>query len=54
LNNLLTLPLWELYTGVEEPEEPAPVGAIIFSGALVILIAVGFIYSARGKKRQGK
>lgn len=53
-NNLMTLPVWELYTGVEEPEEAAPVGAIIFSGALVVLITFGFIYSARGKKRQGK
>lgn len=50
LNNLLTLQVWELYSGVAEPEEPAPVGAIIFSGALVVLITVGFVYSARGKK----
>lgn len=51
LNNLLTLQLWELYSGVEEPEEEAPVGAIVFSGALLVLIVVGFIYSARGKRR---
>jgi hypothetical protein len=52
LNNLLTLPVWELYAGVPEPEEPAPVGAIIFSGALVVLVAIGFIYSARGKRNK--
>jgi hypothetical protein len=51
LNNFLSLPLWELYSGVEEPEEPAPVGAIIFSGALMALIVIGFSYSARGKRR---
>lgn len=51
LDNLLSLPLWELYSGVEEPEEPAPVGAIIFSGALLVLIVIGFSYSARGKRR---
>lgn len=51
-NNLMTLPVWELYAGVPEPEEPAPVGAIIFSGALVVLIAFGFIYSARGKRNK--
>ena len=51
LNNLLTLPLWELYEGIEEPEEPTPVAAIVFSSALVVLVAVGFVYSARGKRR---
>ncbi len=53
LANLLTLPVWELYTGVEQPEEseePAPVAAIIFCGALIILIVLGFIYSARVKR----
>jgi hypothetical protein len=51
LDNLLSLSLWELYSGVEEPEEPAPVGAIVFSGALVVLIVIGFAYSARGRRR---
>jgi hypothetical protein len=51
-DNFLTLPAWELYSGVEEPEEPAPVGAIIFSGALVVLVVIGFIYSARGKRNK--
>ncbi len=51
LNNLLTLPGWELYNGIEEPEEPAPVAAIVFSGALIVLIALGFISSARKKRR---
>jgi hypothetical protein len=50
-NNLMTLPAWELYSGVEEPEEPAPVAAIAFSGALIVLIGTGFVYSARGKRR---
>jgi hypothetical protein len=50
LNNLLTLPVWELYAG-GRAEEPAPVGAIIFSGVLIVLMVLGFIYSARGKKR---
>lgn len=50
-DNFLTMPSWELYSGVEEPEEPAPVGAIIFSGALVVFVIIGFIYSARGKRR---
>jgi hypothetical protein len=51
LNNVLTLPLWEIYSGIEEPEEPAPVGGIIFSSALVLAIGVGFIYSSRLKRR---
>jgi hypothetical protein len=50
LNNLLALPTWELYSDVPEPEEPAPVGAIIFSGTLVILIVFGLIYSSRVKR----
>jgi hypothetical protein len=51
LNNLLTLPLWELYSGIEEPEELAPVGAIVFSSALIVAVIVGFVYSARGRRR---
>ena len=51
-DNFLTLPAWELYSSVEEPEEPAPVGAIVFSGALILLIAIGFVYSARGKRNR--
>jgi hypothetical protein len=50
LNNFLVMPVWELYSDVPEPEEPAPLGAIIFSGALVVLIAFGFIYSSRVKR----
>jgi len=50
-DTFLTLPAWELYSGVEEPEEPAPVVAIAFSGVLIVLIGTGFIYSARGKRR---
>jgi hypothetical protein len=51
LNSLLTLPVWELYSGVEEPEEPPPVGAIVFSSALIVAVLVGFVYSAQGKRR---
>jgi len=50
-DTFLTLPAWELYSGVEEPEEPAPVAAIAFSGVLIVLIGTGFVYSARGKRR---
>jgi hypothetical protein len=50
-NAFLTQPDWVLFEGIEEPEEPAPVGAIVFSSALVVAIIVGFIYSARGRRR---
>lgn len=50
LNNLLALPAWEIYSGVPEQEEPAPVGAIIFSGILVVLVVIGFVYSGKGKR----
>jgi hypothetical protein len=53
LNNLLVFQLWELYSGVPEPEEPAPVAGIIFSGALIVLVTIGFVCSARGKKSRG-
>jgi hypothetical protein len=41
---------WELYEGIEQPEEPAPVGAIAFSAGLLVLMGVGFIYSAKTKR----
>jgi hypothetical protein len=44
------MPVWELYSNVPEPEEPAPLGAIIFSGALVVLIVFGLVYSSRAKR----
>ena len=47
----LTKPDWELFEGIEEPEEPLPTAAIAFSGVLIILVIVGFIYSARGRRR---
>jgi hypothetical protein len=50
MNNLLTLPLWELYEGIEEPEEETPAGVIIFGFALLVLIVIGFIYSSKGKR----
>ena len=51
----LTLVNGELYSGEEEPEEEeegTPAGAIIFSGALIVLVIIGFIYSARGKRKR--
>jgi hypothetical protein len=51
LNNSLTLPLWELYSGVEEPEEPLPTAAIAFTGVLIVAVTVGLVYSARGRRR---
>jgi hypothetical protein len=50
-DNFLNMPAWELYSGVEEPEEPTPMAAIAFSGALIVLIGTGFVYSAQGKRR---
>jgi hypothetical protein len=50
-DTFLTLPAWELYVGVDEPEEPVPVGAIVFSSALIVAVIVGFVYSARGRRR---
>jgi hypothetical protein len=50
-DNFLTMPAWELYSGVEEPKEPAPVAAIAFSSVLIVLIGAGFVYSTRGKRR---
>jgi hypothetical protein len=47
----LTQPDWVLFEGIEEPEEPAPVGAIVFSSALIVAVIVGFVYSARGRRR---
>jgi hypothetical protein len=47
----LTQPDWELFEGLEEPEEPLPTAAIVFSSALIVAITVGFIYSARGRRR---
>lgn len=50
MNNLLTLPLWEIYVGIEESEEGTPVGVIIFGFTLLALIVIGFIYSSKGKR----
>jgi hypothetical protein len=49
-DNFLTMPSWDLYTGVEEPEEPVPVIAVAFSGVLIVSMLIGFVYSGRGKK----
>lgn len=50
-DNFLAMSDWELYTSVEEPEEPAPVAAIVFSSILIVFLLIGFIYSARAKRR---
>jgi len=52
-NAFLTQPDWELFEGIEEPEEPLPIVAIVFSSALIVAIIAGFFYSysARGKTR---
>lgn len=50
-NAFLTQPDWVLFKGIEEPEEPSPTAAISFSSALIAAIIVGFIYSARGRRR---
>jgi len=47
----LTQPDWVLFEGIEEPEEPLPTAAIAFTGALIVAVIVGFVYSARGKRR---
>lgn len=49
-DNFLTMPVWELFEGIEEPEEPFPAKAIAFTGGLIVLVIVGFIYSARGRR----
>ena len=49
-DNFLTMPAWELFEGVEEPEESFPAKAIVFTGGLIVLVIVGFIYSARGRR----
>jgi hypothetical protein len=50
-NAFITQPDWELFEGVEEPEEPLPTVAIAFSGVLIVAVIVGFVYSARGRRR---
>jgi len=50
-DTFLTQPDWKLFEGIEEPEEPLPTAAIAFTGALIILVVVGFVYSARGRRR---
>jgi hypothetical protein len=47
----LTQPDWVLFEGIEEPEEPLPTAAIAFSSVLIVLVIVGFVYSARGRRR---
>lgn len=47
----LTQPDWVLFEGIEEPEEPLPTAAIAFTGALIVAVIVGFVYSARGRRR---
>ena len=49
LNSFMTLPAWELYEGVEAPEESAPLGALVFSGAVIVLLGGGFVYSSQSR-----
>jgi hypothetical protein len=45
----LTQPDWELFEGVEEPEEPFPVGGAIFFSILMIglILLLGLVYSRK-------
>ena len=47
----LTQPDWELFEGVEEPEESFPVGGAIFFSMLVIGLGLLLVLSIRGKAR---
>jgi hypothetical protein len=47
----VTQPDWELFEGVEEPEEPFPVGGAIFFSILVIGLGLLLVLSLRGKAR---
>ena len=48
-DKFLTSPDWELFEGVEEPEEPFPVGGAIFFSILVIglILLLGLVYSRK-------
>jgi hypothetical protein len=50
-NAFLTQPDWVLSQGTEEQDEPLPTAAIAFTSALIVAVIVGFIYSARGRRR---
>lgn len=51
-DNFLLTEAWELFEGVEEPgEEPFPSVGVGFTGALLLLIIVAFVYSWRGRRR---
>lgn len=50
-DKFLTSPDWELFEGVEEPEEPFPVGGAIFFSILVIGLGLLLGLSLRGKAR---
>ena len=52
LNEFLERPSWELFEGVEPPDDEAPTGALIFSGALVAMLGVGLVISAWSSKRR--
>ncbi len=51
LDRFVQSPDWVLYEGIEEPAEPAPVGGIAFSAAVVALLGAGFAYSIRSRRR---
>ena len=50
-DTFLTQPDWVLFEGIEEPEGPLPTAAIAFTGVLIVAVIVGFVYSARGRRR---
>lgn len=51
MDSFASLPEWELYEEIEQPEEPAPAGAIAFSAAVLVFLGLGFVYSARSRGR---
>ncbi|MFW6103072.1 MAG: hypothetical protein ACOC7M_02120 [Chloroflexota bacterium] len=51
LDRFIQSPDWVLYEGIEEPAEPAPVGDMAFSAAVVMLLGAGFVYSVRSQRR---
>lgn len=50
-DKFLTLPAWQLFEGIEEPEEPFPAAAVGFTGTLIALMTVGAVYSWRAGRR---
>jgi len=51
LETFTTEPDQVIYAGVEEPAEPAPIGAIAFSAGILVLLGLGFVFSAQTRSR---